>query len=29
MFAKGCRGDATKDVIATAVAQLKQIYKAK
>ena len=29
MFAKACRGDATKDVIATAVAQLKQIYKAK
>ena len=29
MFAKACRGDATKDVIATAAAQLKQIYKAK
>jgi len=29
MFAKACRGDATKDVIATAVGQLKQIYKAK
>jgi len=29
MFAKACRGDSTKDVIATAVAQLKQIYKAK
>src|SRR5215475_7891722 len=27
MFAKACRGDSTKDVIATAVAQLKQIYK--
>ena len=29
MFAKACRGDATKDVIATAATQLKQIYKAK
>ena len=29
MFAKACRGDSTKDVIATASAQLKQIYKAK
>jgi multiple sugar transport system substrate-binding protein len=29
MFAKACRGDSTKDVIATAVSQLKQIYKAK
>jgi multiple sugar transport system substrate-binding protein len=29
MFAKACRGDSTKDVIATAAAQLKQIYKAK
>ena len=29
MFAKACRGDATKDVIATAASQLKQIYKAK
>jgi multiple sugar transport system substrate-binding protein len=29
MFAKACRGDATKDVIATAAAQLKQIYRAK
>ena len=29
MFAKACRGDSTKDVIATATAQLKQIYKAK
>jgi multiple sugar transport system substrate-binding protein len=29
MFAKACRGDATKDVIATAAAQLKQIYKAR
>ena len=28
MFAKACRGDSTKDVIATAAAQLKQIYKA-
>jgi multiple sugar transport system substrate-binding protein len=27
MFAKACRGDATKDVIATAATQLKQIYK--
>jgi multiple sugar transport system substrate-binding protein len=29
MFAKACRGDSTKDVIASAAAQLKQIYKAK
>ena len=29
MFAKACRGDSTKDVIATAASQLKQIYKAK
>src|SRR5213593_791275 len=29
MFAKACRGDSTKDVIATAATQLKQIYKAK
>jgi hypothetical protein len=29
MFAKACRGDSTKDVIATAAGQLKQIYKAK
>ena len=29
MFAKTCRGDSTKDVIASAAAQLKQIYKAK
>src|SRR5215813_8759495 len=29
MFAKACRGDSTKDVITTAAAQLKQIYKAK
>ena len=29
MFAKACRGDSTRDVIATAAAQLKQIYKAK
>jgi multiple sugar transport system substrate-binding protein len=29
MFAKACRGDATKDVIAAASAQLKQIYKTK
>ena len=29
MFAKACRGDATKDVIKTAAGQLKQIYKAK
>src|SRR2546425_687456 len=29
MFAKACRGDSTKDVVATAAAQLKQIYKAK
>ena len=29
MFAKACRGDATKDVIATAASQLKQIYKTK
>jgi multiple sugar transport system substrate-binding protein len=29
MFAKACRGDATKDVIKTAAAQLKQIYKVK
>ncbi len=29
MFAKACRGDATKDVIAAAATQLKQIYKAK
>ena len=29
MFAKACRGDSTKDVIATAAAQLKQIYKTK
>src|SRR6266702_1535119 len=28
MFAKACRGDSTKDVVATASAQLKQIYKA-
>jgi multiple sugar transport system substrate-binding protein len=28
MFAKACRGDSTKDVIATAATQLKQIYKA-
>ncbi|MGH7386183.1 MAG: ABC transporter substrate-binding protein [Candidatus Rokuibacteriota bacterium] len=27
MFAKACRGDSTKSVIATAAAQLKQIYK--
>ncbi len=29
MFAKACQGTSTKEVIATAVAQLKQIYKAK
>jgi multiple sugar transport system substrate-binding protein len=29
MFAKACRATSTKDVIATAAAQLKQIYKAK
>jgi len=29
MFAKACQGTPTKEVIATAVAQLKQIYKAK
>ena len=29
MFAKACRGDSTKDVTASAAAQLKQIYKAK
>ena len=29
MFAKACRGDSTKDVIATAAGQLKQIYKAR
>jgi multiple sugar transport system substrate-binding protein len=29
MFAKACRGDSTRDVIATAASQLKQIYKAK
>src|SRR6266571_1597762 len=29
MFAKACRGDSTKDVVATAATQLKQIYKAK
>lgn len=29
MFAKACQGASTKDVIATAVAQLKQIYKVK
>ena len=29
MFAKAARGDSTKDVIATAASQLKQIYKAK
>jgi multiple sugar transport system substrate-binding protein len=29
MFAKACRGDSTKDVIATAATQLKQIYKVK
>ncbi|MBI1847922.1 MAG: carbohydrate ABC transporter substrate-binding protein [Candidatus Rokubacteria bacterium] len=29
MFAKACQGTSTKDVIATAVTQLKQIYKAK
>src|SRR5215470_15212746 len=29
MFAKACQGQSTKDVIATAAAQLKQIYKAK
>ena len=29
MFAKACRGDSTKDVIAAAATQLKQIYKAK
>jgi multiple sugar transport system substrate-binding protein len=29
MFAKACQGASTKDVIATAVSQLKQIYKAK
>jgi len=29
MFAKACRGDSTKDVIATAASQLKQIYKVK
>ena len=29
MFAKACRGDSTKDVIATAASQLKQIYKAR
>jgi len=28
-FAKACRGDSTKDVTASAAAQLKQIYKAK
>jgi multiple sugar transport system substrate-binding protein len=29
MFAKACQGSSTKEVIATAVGQLKQIYKAK
>ena len=29
MFAKACQGQSTKDVIATASAQLKQIYKVK
>jgi multiple sugar transport system substrate-binding protein len=29
MFAKACRGDSTKDVIATAASQLKQIHKVK
>jgi len=29
MFAKACQGESTKNVIATAAAQLKQIYKAK
>ncbi len=29
MFAKACQGQSTKDVIATAVGQLKQIYRAK
>jgi multiple sugar transport system substrate-binding protein len=29
MFAKACQGTSTKDVIATAVGQLKQIYKVK
>ena len=29
MFAKACRGDSTKAVIAEAATQLKQIYKAK
>jgi multiple sugar transport system substrate-binding protein len=29
MFAKACQGASTKDVIATAVGQLKTIYKAR
>ena len=29
MFAKACAGTSTKEVIATAASQLKQIYKAK
>jgi multiple sugar transport system substrate-binding protein len=29
MFAKACQGTSTKEVIATATAQLKQIYKTK
>jgi multiple sugar transport system substrate-binding protein len=29
IFAKACQGEATKNVITTAAAQLKQIYKAK
>jgi hypothetical protein len=29
MFAKACQGQSTKDVIATAASQLKQIHKAK
>ncbi len=29
MFAKACQGEATKNVIGAAAAQLKQIYKAK